>query len=1064
MRRLPEEDATGTFTPTAVHKEGGLSSSMTAPGGAPPFVPGYEIIAELGRGGMGVVYRARQVNLNREVALKMVLAGGHAAAAERARFLTEAEAIAAIPHPGIVQVFDFGTHDGLPFFSLEFCEGGSLAARLAENLLPPREAVYLVEQVAQAVQAAHERRIIHRDLKPANILLARRPTGASSDGPNPAVGLCRQFQPKVTDFGLAKRIEGSGGVTATGALMGTPSYMAPEQARGSKDVGVAADVYALGAILYDALTGRPPFKAANAYDTVMQVCQDEPVPPRELNGKVPADVETICLKCLQKDPARRYATAGALAAELGRWLAGEPIAARPAGGLERAVKWARRRPTLAVLVGGSGLAALLLGVLSVVALWQWRVAETALSGEREARVRHDQERTRRALAQVDALLSADPRAVPTILINLAEQLDDVLPRLRSVWDEPDTPINRLRRSRVALALLPVEPGLVRDYLYARLLDADPHEVPVIRDALAAHKDELLENLWAVALKPEKGKEPDRLRAAAALAKYDPQNEKWARCGPLVANNLVLENPLYFGLWSEAFRPVRDALLGPLAAIFRARFSESERILATNLLADYAADRPQVLAELLMEADDRQFAVIYPKLKEHAERGLPLLTAAIDAKLPADLPSWAREGPAKRQATAAVALLRMNQPAKVWPLLKPSPDPRLRSYLIHRLSPLGADAGAIVKQLDIESDLTIRRALVLILGQYGETGVTPEARNALLPKLKEMYRTESDPGLHAACEWLLRHNNQKAWLTQVNEEWARASRERQRPEFPATDKAPVADAPGSPKVPQWYVNTQGQTMVVIPGPVEFLMGSPPTEVGRAGNETQHKRRIGRTFALSAKSVTVAEYRKFEPHYGFGEIERWAHHADSPVIATNWFQAVQYCNGLSKQEGLPESDWCYEPFHDPKEWPLLAASSVGLLHAPGGQGAFLALGGVYPGRTDGAYAPGMRLARNYLQRHGYRLPTEAEMEYAIRAGTVTARHYGETEELLPNYAWYYKNAQERAWPVASLMPNELGIFDAHGNAYTWCQERFEPYPPAGKGDEAVEDQEDALVVTK
>jgi hypothetical protein len=393
--------------------------------------PGYEIIEELGRGGMGVVYRAVQKRLNRVVALKMVLSGGHATTQDRLRFLSEAEAIAAVKHPGIVQVFDFGTHEGLPFFSLEFCEGGSLAARLADNPLPARQAAQLVEQVARAVQAAHERGIVHRDLKSANVLLAGEGDIA-----------------KVTDFGLAKRIESAAGLTATGAVMGTPSYMAPEQALGKKEVGPAADTYAVGAILYDCLTGRPPFKAATVYETLQQVVNDEPVPPRQLNPRVPVDLETIVLKCLHKDSSKRYASAAALADDLACFLNNEPIAARPAGRVERAVKWARRRPAAAMLLGVSVLAVLALVLLSGVAVWQWQRAsaaledrETALKSEREARHKEDQERTRRALAQVDALLSADPRAVPAILDNLAQQRADVLPRLRQVWAEPDTPGN-----------------------------------------------------------------------------------------------------------------------------------------------------------------------------------------------------------------------------------------------------------------------------------------------------------------------------------------------------------------------------------------------------------------------------------------------------------------------------------------------------------------------------------------------------------------------------------------------------------------------------------------------
>src|SRR6516162_10091704 len=230
----------------------------------------------------------------------MILAGGHAEADQLSRFRTEAEAIARLQHPHVVQVFEVGEHNGLPFFSLEFCPGGSLDKKLAGTPLPPQQAAVLVAKLAQGVQAAHEARVLHRDLKPANVLLA-------ADG-----------TPKVTDFGLAKKLDAQG-VTLPGVVMGTPSYMAPEQASGAgAELGPAVDVYALGAVLYECLSGRPPFRAATVWDTLRQVVSEEPVPPRQLNAQVPRDLETICLKCLQKEAARRYASAAEVADDLGR--------------------------------------------------------------------------------------------------------------------------------------------------------------------------------------------------------------------------------------------------------------------------------------------------------------------------------------------------------------------------------------------------------------------------------------------------------------------------------------------------------------------------------------------------------------------------------------------------------------------------------------------------------------------------------------------------------------------------------------------------------------------------
>jgi WD40 repeat protein len=314
-----------------------------------PNVPGYEILAVLGRGGMGVVYQARQTTLGRLVALKMLRDGALAGAEELSRFRIEAQALARLQHPNIVQIYEISEYSGRPFFSLEFCAGGSLEGRLNGQPVTPAEAARCAETLARAMHAAHQQQVIHRDLKPANVLL-------TADGTL-----------KITDFGLAKHLDQGGHPTVTGLVMGTPSYMAPEQAGGRKDVGPAADIYALGAILYEALTGRPPFRAPSAWDTISQVLHDEPVPPTQLQPKTPRDLETVCLKCLEKDPARRYATAGALADDLRCFLDGLPIQARPVSPVERAWRWCVRHPTVAILTTVTALLILTVTVGSIFA-------------------------------------------------------------------------------------------------------------------------------------------------------------------------------------------------------------------------------------------------------------------------------------------------------------------------------------------------------------------------------------------------------------------------------------------------------------------------------------------------------------------------------------------------------------------------------------------------------------------------------------------------------------------------------------------------------------------------
>jgi serine/threonine-protein kinase len=336
-----------------------------------PQVPGYEVEAVLGRGGMGIVFRARHLRLNRPVALKMALGGAYAEPRERVRFQREAEAAAGLRHPNIVQVYDFGEADGRPYFTMEYIDGESLAQKLAATPQPVHQAARLGATLAVAVQAAHACGIVHRDLKPANVLL-------TTDG-----------TPKISDFGLARRVVDGAGLTQSGVPVGTPSYMAPEQARGqARAIGPAVDVYALGAILYELLTGRPPFRGETPAETTLQVISREPVPPSQLNARVPRDLETICLKCLHKEPERRYASAQALADDLRRFGEGRPIQARPVGRGERLWRWGRRNPTAAAFLA---TALALVGLAIGGGMWaaQQRGERRAEAAQRDRELRNE---------------------------------------------------------------------------------------------------------------------------------------------------------------------------------------------------------------------------------------------------------------------------------------------------------------------------------------------------------------------------------------------------------------------------------------------------------------------------------------------------------------------------------------------------------------------------------------------------------------------------------------------------------------------------------------------------
>ena len=352
--------------------------------GEPPWITGYEILGELGRGGMGVVYLAKQVSLGRAVALKVVLAGAHAGWNQRSRLRVEAETVACLKHPNIVPIYEVGEQDNLPYLALELVEGGSLAQSLAIRPMASDQAAKLSETLAQAMSYVHERGVVHRDLKPANVLL-------TVDG-----------VPKITDFGLAKWLEVSSGHSQSGVILGTPGYMAPEQAKGHTSlVGPATDVYALGAILYEMLTGRPPFHAATSQETVQQLLTENPVPPSRLQPTVSRDLETICLKCLQKEPERRYSGASALADDLRRFLSGRPILARPTPSWERVAKWTQRRPAVAVLIGFSVVATVALLALGFADNVRLQRQRTIANAERDAAQKAQQQ------AEADFRLALD---------------------------------------------------------------------------------------------------------------------------------------------------------------------------------------------------------------------------------------------------------------------------------------------------------------------------------------------------------------------------------------------------------------------------------------------------------------------------------------------------------------------------------------------------------------------------------------------------------------------------------------------------------------------------------
>ncbi len=702
---------------------------------------GYRIVRELGHGGMAVVYEAEDVKLERRVALKVLKPEIAANQDQRDRFLRQASRAASVESNFICRIYEVGKDHGVPFIAMPFLKGEPLNAHWKKGMrLAVDEVLRIGKDVAEGLSAAHEAGLVHRDIKPANIWLETQPSG-------PPRAL-------ILDFALARVQADNVQISQSGAIVGTPAYMSPEQARGGKGVDARTDLFSLGCVLYALSTGELPFQGATMMDVLLALATHDPAPPHTIAPTIPRPLSNLVMRLLAKNPDDRPPTARAVIEELAaiaRDLAPPPPA-------------------------------------NVTA----RIKPAAKSGS---------------------------RTLPTS--------KDVSPS--ALRRKISCAVYALITVGVVGCVIPLVGGgiyyVVTDNGTIEILsDDDKVQVLVLRN----------------------GQEFDILDAAS--------KKTWS---------------IRTGTYTVRLKDDPDGLEIAMPDTFELKRGGKHVVTIHKVqgLAALQLDTDQALAERLLDADAEQFVTLFSMLKDRGDQSparvaiaLVVWTGVIDNKLPPDVTNDAKETLAKRQANAAVALLRMNQPDKVWPLLQHSSDPRVRSYLIQRLGPLGAGAGALVKQLDKEANLTMRRALLLSLGEFSEKNLTPDARKALLPKLQEIYRTATDPGLHSASEWLLQQWKNEAWLKETNQAWAGEKQQQQRLEEVMHElKKETSD-----REARWYVNGQGQTLVVIPGPVEFWMGSPPAEEGRAKaptSELRHWRRIGRSFAIASKEVTVAQFLQF-----------------------------------------------------------------------------------------------------------------------------------------------------------------------------------------------------------
>lgn len=577
-----------------------------------------------------------------------------------------------------------------------------------------------------------------------------------------------------------------------------------------------------------------------------------------------------------------------------------------------------------------------------------------------------------AKALVERLVDANLAETPAIITELSGKRKWADPMLEErVANEKERPHRRLR---ARLALLPVDSHHADD-LRERLLEADPTDFPIIRDALAPHSAGLIDAYWDV-LRSEASHPDRRFRAAAALAAYAPADSRWEGSVRWVAEHLVGQPSLIRHVWVDAFKDIKNELT-PVLASFVTKREPSLSLPAAEILVVYAADRMDVLLDILSHAGAKEFAAIFPTLQAHPEQSISSLGAAFD-QTPTD--GADPNATAMRRANLAIALLRLGSGERLWPLLRASPNPRARSFAIDRLAPFGCEPDALLSRLKTEPDETSRAALWLALSDFDEQSLPLTRRQILTPEVLKTYRDDGSAAVHAATWRLLGKWGVKDLTLPAEKPAAGGS---------------VASGKG------WYVNSEGQTMLRITGPVEFQMGSLPNEPGsNKDHERHHPVKIEYSYDLGMTEVTVGQFRKFKN-------QKTDETDDFPITKRSWYEAAEYCNWLSKTEGIPRDQWCYEP-------------------AP-----------------DGKYHEGMMIVANFRTKIGYRLPTEEEWEFACRGGAVTSRCYGDVNDLLPRYAWNALNAGDNYFPVARLLPNVYGFFDMHGNSAEWCQDEYLAY---------------------